>query len=207
MIELTNALRTFWINLAAGQLVSLGDWNYVLLALVVAIEGPIATLLGAAAASAGWLNPLLVFVAAAVGNLMADTLWYLLGYLGKVEWVLHYGKWLGLRREHIAQFEQKVRTHTRKLLIVGKLTSSPMIPTLIATGLARVPWWRWFGALFVAECVWTGGLVLAGYYLSESIKRLQHGVEIVGLGGIVVFILLLAWYFLAHHNPLKNTEL
>ena len=44
-----------------GQLPELGHWTYILLALLVMVEGPIATLLGAAAASAGtagWAMPL-----------------------------------------------------------------------------------------------------------------------------------------------------
>ena len=46
----------------------LGIWNYVLLAFLVAVEGPIVTLGGAVAASVGVMNPVLVFIAAAAGN-------------------------------------------------------------------------------------------------------------------------------------------
>ena len=65
------------------------------MALLVVVEGPFATLLGAAAASAGWMRPGLVLIAAAVGNLTADSLWYTLGYAGKLEWVLRFGRRLG----------------------------------------------------------------------------------------------------------------
>ena len=44
-----------------GPMAHLGYWNYVLLAILVAVEGPIATLLGAVAASAGLMRPILVF--------------------------------------------------------------------------------------------------------------------------------------------------
>jgi len=62
---------------------------------LVAIEGPIATCL----AQPPPRRPdayLAVFVAAATGNLTADTLWYLLGYYGKIDTALKLGRWAGL---------------------------------------------------------------------------------------------------------------
>ena len=73
--RLIDLIREFWSGLIIGQIQQLGNWNYVLLALLTVVEGPIATLLGAMAASTGYLNPELVFVSAATGNLAADTLW------------------------------------------------------------------------------------------------------------------------------------
>lgn len=79
----------------------LGLWAYLLMAILVMVEGPIVTLAGAVAASSGFMRPELVFVSAAAGNLIADTLWYTLGYLGKMEWLHRYGSWFGVREEFI----------------------------------------------------------------------------------------------------------
>ncbi len=54
---------------------SWGLWAYLGLALLVAVEGPIITLLAAVAAAAGALSPFAVFAAAALGNLTGDLLW------------------------------------------------------------------------------------------------------------------------------------
>ncbi len=97
MHELMMLLHDLIVTIKGGQLPQLGFWTYIILALLVAVEGPIATLLGAAAASAGLMRPMPVFLAAAAGNLTADSLWYTLGYLGKTEWILHFGRRLGLR--------------------------------------------------------------------------------------------------------------
>src|SRR5574340_896441 len=99
--KLALLLNSLVTTIKSGQLPQLGFWTYVLLAVLVAIEGPIATLLGAAAASAGLMRPVPVFLAAAAGNLTADSLWYTLGYLGKAEWILHFGRRLGLRESLI----------------------------------------------------------------------------------------------------------
>ena len=61
-------IQNFVLVLKSGQLPQLGIWTYLVLAVLVAIEGPVATLLGAAAASAGLMRPGLVFITAAAGN-------------------------------------------------------------------------------------------------------------------------------------------
>ena len=134
------------------------------------------------------MRPLLVFAAAAIGNLTADSLWYSLGYLGKTEWILHFGRRLGLRESLINHLKQKMIDHATKMLFLAKLTVSFVIPSLIAAGLLRVPWRRWFPALLVAETLWTGSLVLIGYYTTEAVKRVEQGVEYAMLGASILFV-------------------
>jgi membrane protein DedA with SNARE-associated domain len=187
-------LETFVIAMKQGYLPQLGLWTYLGLALLVAIEGPVATLLGAAAASAGLMRPWAVFIAAAAGNLTADSLWYTLGYAGKLEWALRFGRRLGLKPDFLERLEQGMHDHALKILFVAKLTVSFMIPSLIAAGLMKVPWKRWFPGLFAGEMLWTGSLVLIGYYATEAIKRVEQGVEYFVLGlslFFVIFILLI----------------
>ncbi len=172
----------------------LGNWNYVLLALMTLIEGPLATLLGAMAASGGILKPEFVFLAAATGNLCADTLWYSLGYLGKTEWLLRHGRRLGISEAHILRLEESMQKHARKILLIAKLTLSFSIPALIAAGLARVPWRRWFSTIVIGEIVWTGLLVLVGYHLTLSLRRMEVGLQIIAGVGLVFFVLVVVRY-------------
>src|SRR5689334_15805869 len=104
-------LRNFAVSLRNGQFPELGYWTYVLLALLVAVEGPIATLLGAAAASAGLMRPIPVFVAAMSGNLVADSLWYGLGYAGKIEWVSRFGQRMGIDKRHLDRLARNLQEH------------------------------------------------------------------------------------------------
>jgi membrane protein DedA with SNARE-associated domain len=186
-------IQNFILAMKSGQLPHLGYWTYLILALLVAVEGPVATLLGAAAASAGLMRPILVLLAAAAGNLTADSLWYTLGYAGKIEWALRFGRRLGIQRESLERLEQGMHNHAAKILFLAKLTVSFMIPSLIAAGLVKVPWRRWFPAVFGGEMIWTGSLVLIGYYATEAIKRVEQGVEYLILGLSLIFVLFLLW--------------
>jgi len=188
---------TLLMNLGAyirsNQLPQVGSWSYFILAILVAIEGPVATLLGAAAASTGLMRPGLVFLAAAAGNLTADSLWYTLGYIGRIEWLLRVGQKLGVRREYLDRLQAGMHQHATRILFIAKLTVSLVIPSLIAAGLVRAPWKRWFPAIFAGEMLWTGSLVLIGFYTTEAIKRIEQGVGYVILVSTLVFIFFLLW--------------
>ncbi len=176
------------------QLASLGIWSYFLLAFLVAIEGPIATLLGGAAASLGLMYPGFVFIAAATGNLIADTLWYTLGYLGKIDWVNRFGQRLGISMDKLLNSEKMLEDHAPTIIFFSKLTVSPMIPALIATGLIKYPWKRWFPADFAGEMIWTGSLVVVGYYGVQVIQKVSLGIEHAILVGSVIFIGIVLWF-------------
>ena len=182
----------------------LGGWSYILLALLVAVEGPLTTLAGAVAASAGLLNPILVFVSASIGNLTADTLWYSVGYLGKTEWFVRYGRFFGIKEKLIERLQKDIQTHIHKILFVAKLTLGFVVPTLIAAGLARVPMKRWFGVLFAAECMWTGGLVLAGYYFGTLTQSIETHLRWISIGGTAIFLALVIIYLTHRKSNLEN---
>jgi membrane protein DedA with SNARE-associated domain len=181
-------LHDLLLAMRSGQLPELGFWTYIILGLFVLVEGPIATLLGAAAASAGLMRPWGVFFAAAIGNLTADSLWYRLGYMGNTKWITQFGQRFGVRESLLKHLEQHMIKNATRVLFLAKLTLSFSIPSLIAAGLLRIPWRRWFPTLIVAETLWTGSLVLIGFYTTEAIKRVEQWVEYAALCVSLVFV-------------------
>ncbi len=174
--------------LRSGHIPELGHWTYLLLFVLVAFEGTFAILLGAAAASAGLMRPVPVFFAAAAGNLAADTLWYLLGYFGKQEWLFHFGRRLGVQPELMEHLKHTITKHATKVMFLAKATSSFVIPTLVTAGLLRIPFRRWFPYFILSETLWTGALVLIGYFATESLKRVQQGLNYLLLAIPLVFV-------------------
>ena len=193
MLEIIDQIKQFLASIDVAALDALGVWSYFLLAFLVAIEGPIATLLGAAAASMGVMNPFLVFIAASVGNLTADTLWYSAGFLGKMDWLLRLSRRIGVNPDYLERLEGLLQQHAPLLLFISKLTISPMIPMLIATGLIKYPWRRWFPYVFMGEMIWTGSLVTIGYFGLQAARKVELGIEHYILAGSIVFIVLLLW--------------
>ncbi len=176
MTNFLQFLHHTFLATQSGELPQLGVWTYFVLVFLVILEGPSMTLLGAAAASAGLMKPSLVFLAATIGNLTADSLWYSIGYLGKVEWLSRFQRF-GIRPHVVERLKQGMANHVTKILLIAKFTLTFMIPTLITAGLLRIPWRRWFPTLIFADTLWTGLLVTIGYYSIESIKRVEQGLK------------------------------
>ncbi len=186
--SLLTFLQAILAALRSGHIPELGYWTYPLLFVLVAFEGTFAILLGAAAASAGLMRPVPVFFTAAAGNLTADCLWYLLGYLGKTEWIFHFGRRLGVRPALIEGLKGALMKHATKVMFLAKVTSSFVIPALVTAGLLRIPFRRWFPYFIISETLWTGSLVLIGYYATESIKRVEQGLHYVFLAIPLIFV-------------------
>jgi len=206
MVNLDSIIAFVEALLAAirsGHIPEFGYWTYLILFVLVAIEGPISVLLGAAAASAGLMRPIPVFFSAAAGNLTADTLWYLLGYMGKSDWIYLFGRRLGVRPSLIEHLKHNMLKHATRVMFLAKITVSFVIPALITAGLLRVPWRRWFPWFVVAEALWTGTLVFIGFYTTESLKRVQQGFEYIGLAVSIAFVVVM---FLIGRRLLKSLD-
>jgi len=162
---------------------------YPLISILVAVEGPVAILLFSAASSAGILNPVLVFAAAAAGNLSADLLWYSIGYFSKMDWIFRHLKWFRDRRGAVEQIQGKLHENAAKILFLAKITSGLVIPSLIITGMARIPMRKWFPFVVLGETVVTGTLVALGYFASYNILKIQTGLQYVFLALTFLFIL------------------
>jgi len=185
-------IQHFWADLQNGQVLELGYWTYVVLALLAMVQGPLATLLGAAAASAGLLRPSLVFVAAATGHLTADIVWYSVGHMGKIEW---FRRWMPAYRKHVDRLQQGMQQNATKILFLAKLSAGFTIPALIAAGLTRVAWRRWFPVVFVGEMLWTSALMLVGYYATEAIiQRVDRSMLYLVIGVSILFVIMLFWF-------------
>ena len=169
-----------------GGFQGLGPWSYVLIALLVATEGPVSTLIGATAAAAGFLDIRLVFVATAIGNIAGDALWYSVGYVGKSKRLQGLTGRLGLHREQVLRLEDGMRTHAAKAILIAKVTFGLIIPTLVAAGMARFPLRRWFPAVLVAETIWTILLVSIGFHAAGAIAQVESGLRMIGLIAAVV---------------------
>lgn len=192
MHALIEFLQTFWTNLQNGQLPELGYWNYFILSFLIVLQGPATTLLGGAAAAAGLLRPQYVFLAGITGNLFADIFWYNIGAKGKTAWILKHGRRLGVRQKHLDKLSKGMEEHAIKILLMAKISAGLAVPTLLVAGITKVPWKKWFPVVFLGEAVWTGLLVIIGYFATEAIKQVEHGLEALALGVTFLFLVLLA---------------
>jgi membrane protein DedA with SNARE-associated domain len=78
-----------------------------------------------------------------------------------------------------------------RILLVAKITSGLVIPSLVAAGLVRVPWKKWFPPVAIGEIIWTGSLVFIGYHAANLVKFVEKDVQWFVFGSTFIFILVL----------------
>jgi membrane protein DedA with SNARE-associated domain len=153
-------------------------------------------MLGASDAAAGLLQLEWVLDDTIIGNVAGDSLWYSVGYLGKMQWLYKHGRWFGIRPHHVERLEREMRSHARKLIIFAKIAYGLIVPTLVAAGMARVPWRKWFPVVFVVETLWSVLLVWIGFHTAAFIQDFRQTLHVIGLGLLVLVVLFVVMRFL-----------
>lgn len=189
-------IEQVWHAIQTGQLPDLGHWSYVILVVLVFVEGPVATLAAATMAAGGILRADLVFFFSMLANFMADVFWYLLGYFGGSRRLLLRIGWMRRRWFTIRRIQKNLRTRAAQIYLLTKLSMGVLtIPLLIAAGMSRVPWLRLAAVSVIIEPIWNALLVLAGLRLGEYVAQLERGLQTWAIvGTIVVFFILLTAY-------------
>lgn len=187
-------LSSYFNPQSASALTEFGLWGYLLLGLLVAIEGPIVTVLAGILAASGRFNPLLAFLAAGIGNFSADAAWYFLGRWGNFDaWVRRFPR-LGKFWPQIEQLRVGMQEHAAKFVLMTKLSLGvAIIPTLIAAGMSRVSWRRLLPISIGSEIVWSGSLILLGYFFGQYLPQIEAGLQWLMLIGFFLLGGLLFW--------------
>jgi membrane protein DedA with SNARE-associated domain len=169
---------------------------YLVLATLSVLQGPIAVVLGAAAAAATTdvMTPLGIFIAVTIGNTTADTLWYMIGKLGKIDWIYRI-RWLRVNSNTIDLVKSKLHEHAPKIVLLAKLSSVFVLPVMLAAGLIRLPWKRWFPTLFLVEIIKNVILILAGYYSVVTIGQFRRSLSVLIIAATILSIVIPWWAF------------
>ena len=171
--------------------------GYLLMFLVMLIEGPAVTAIGALGAALGHFNVFIVFVLSFFANFLPDVLYYSLGHWGG-QWILdRFGARIGIpinRRERAGVF---ITNHLGKWLLFIKtipFISPPGLAVMGALGVSikRFIWWD------VAIVALTSAFFAAvGYYSGQGYGFLQRafGYGALWLAGFFILFLLMTFLY------------
>lgn len=114
----------------------------VALGLAVLLEGPIATVVAGSLVGAGHLSWWTVLLTVVVADLLADSVFYLLGRRGFGPRTRRLLSRIGVTESQWAALRETVSTQLPRVVIGAKLVDIGAIPAFLATGMARVPYRR-----------------------------------------------------------------
>jgi membrane protein DedA with SNARE-associated domain len=171
--------------------------GYLLMFLVMLIEGPAVTAIGALGAALGHFNVFIVFVLSFFANFLPDVLYYSLGHWGG-QWVLdRFGARIGIplgRRERASDF---ITTHLGKWLLFIKtipFISPPGLAVMGALGVSikRFIWWD-----MAIVALTSAFFATMGYYSGQGYGFLQRafGYGALWLAGFFILFLLMTFLY------------
>jgi membrane protein DedA with SNARE-associated domain len=171
--------------------------GYIIMFLVMLVEGPVITASGALAAALGYYDVFVVFALSFFANFLPDVFYYSVGHWGGNRALDKYGERFGIartRRDRTAGFLSR---HMGKWLIFIKTVPFLSPPGLAVMGALGVPVRRfiWLDVLIVA--LTSLFFVVIGYYSGKGYDFLQGATQYGpwGLAGAFLFIILLTQLF------------
>lgn len=168
---------------------------YVALGLATFLESLLSTLRGGLAISGLHLSPVPVFAAIVSGNLVADMAWYNLGRYFQLDRIKRIGHRLKIDLHLMDDIALEIQQHAPRFLFMAKLTVGLPVPSLIATGLSKVPVRRWFGMLVLAELIRSSVFVTLVFLYASAIGQASREMQAI-LMTMTVFVVVsgIVWW-------------
>lgn len=173
--------------------------GYFVMFVAMLVEGPIITAAAAFGAALGYFNIWIVFILSILGDLVADLIYYAIGYFSRVAVIEKFGHRFGLSRDRMKKLEHLLHTHPTKTLLFIKL--APVLPTpgLMIVGTMKMPLGKYttLSALIILPKVLI--FMALGYYFGAAYDTIAHYAE-AGEYFIIVAVAVVAAAYWAYQK-------
>jgi membrane protein DedA with SNARE-associated domain len=166
--------------------------SYVMIFLLMCIEGPTITAAATFAATLGYFNPLIIFVLSLLGDIVPDVIYYWIGRWGGIPFAQKIGKKFGLSEKRIAKMIEKISEHGGKTVAILKYTPVLATPGLMLVGAVHMNWWRFFNFVFLVTLQKTLTFMALGYFAGKAYDIGKY----IKFGTLIPFVIVVI-YFLA----------
>jgi len=147
-------------------------YRYAIFFPLTVAEGPIVTIIAGFLVSLGYMNFLLVYIIAVVGDVVGDVLYYALGRWGSGR-IFRRGSFLGIKAEQLKKVEVHFDAHAGKTLLFGKWTQSVGAIILTAAGMAKMPLDKFVFYNTAGSIPKSLALMLIGYYFGRAYQQID----------------------------------
>jgi membrane protein DedA with SNARE-associated domain len=171
-------------------------YKYLILFPISIFEGPIITVIAGFLVSQGQLNPYIVLAVVVLGDLVGDTIYYLLGRYGRTTFIRKHGKLVGVTEDRLERMDSHFEKHMGKTLLFGKFSHAVGTVVLVAAGAAKVDYGKFLFYNFIGTVPKSLILLLIGYYFGSAYAKINSYLDTATLIAIIAAILLTVGYIL-----------
>lgn len=147
--------------------------GYFLFFIAAVLEGPFVTAAAGVAAALGYYNIYIIILLSVLGDLVADTVYYTIGYWSRKTLITRYGSYVGLTYERVESLERLLHRHAGKALVIIKLSPVIPVPGLIMIGSARIPLKKFICIALLITLPKSILFGLAGFFAGRAYERLS----------------------------------
>lgn len=180
--------------------------KYLAVFVMTMVEGPVTSMTGGFLVHLGQMDLARMYFSAVGGDLLADIIWYFVGYHGASRALRRYGHFVGFTPEAMDKAKVLFHRYHVKILLISKLTMGFgfSLVTLITAGTLKIPFKTYVLLNLFGGLIWIGLLVTIGYLFGNIVEQIPEQYRIVSvLGGLLVAI---SFFFFAQRK-LRSIEL
>lgn len=162
----------------------------------VPMPGETTVLIAAGAAGSGkGFNIWLVFVFAAAGAIVGDTIGYWIGRRGGRALLGRLSGRLWFKQDHIEKAERFFARHGGKAVFFGRSVSYLRVLTALMAGVSRMHYPRFLFYNALGGIVWAGIVSFLGFKFGQHLPYIEKIIHEFGMGLLVcIAAVVLLWY-------------
>ena len=175
--------------------------RYFFLFLLVAVEGPLVTMVAGYLGADHFLNIFISYFVIICADVISDSAYFSVGWWGGKKVEQEYRLVNSLSSKRLSRIKSWFHQNPRKSIVVGKLTHVVGVPVIMMAGMSRVNFWTFLVFDTIATIPKSLLFILVGYYFGPASEvlsgYLKYGTYLMSSLIIILFILyiFLGFYF------------
>ncbi len=183
------------------------NFKYIAIFIGSFIEGPTVGLIVGFLARVHYIHLTIGYLAHVSGDWLADMMYYTIGYFGGAAIVPKMAKIFKFSVQEVEGLEESFKTHSKKLIMVGKITHVIGFPILIAAGVIRYSWRDFLFLDLVATFIKGAILVFIGFYFGGLWEKVNNVLLVAGGIGLLIIITQVSFILIRRFLKIKNGDI
>jgi membrane-associated protein len=193
------------------SLASIYSWllayKYFVFFPITVIEGPIITIIAGFLVSIGIFNFFIAYLVAVAGDLAGDVIHYAVGRFGGLPFINKWGCFFHISLKQLEPIERQFEERGSTLLFIGKMTHGIGGAFLVAAGLIKMPFGKFFFSNMLATLLKSLILLVIGYYFGQAFVTINSYLEKIAILTMAVAVTAALAYLFYHRQKSKNNSL
>jgi len=161
--------------------------------LLTIVEGPIISIICGLLYKLGFFPFIPIFITLILGDLIGDGIWYFVGKHYGMAFINRFGRYVGVNGDSIEKVKDVFHKQKERILILSKMTNGLglSMAVLLTAGMVRIPFMKYIYLNAIGEIIWTGMLVMVGYFFGQWYIQIDTWMGRIGFIGIFIFVIII----------------